>query len=145
MRAKEFVVKKDIDEAVPAVLGALGGALLRGAAVGGQALARGAATGVKALGQGVKTFAQQTAASAATTAGQNIANKLTGQTTTSSSQPSVPAQPIQIAPGVKMDQTVSKDPNKLSFKIGDAVFSFDPKDPANNQTMQQLNKIITSK
>lgn len=151
MRAHEFIKDPVVNEAVPAVLGAIGGALARGAAAGAQALGRGIAaagsTAVKAGTQAVKTLgstatglAKQAGSAAATSLGTNlganIANKLSGQ-----QQANNPPLPAQIAPGVKVEPVVSKDPNKLSFKIGDAVFTLDPKDPANAQTMRQLNQL----
>jgi len=150
MRAREFISEKQVDEIAP-IIGALGGALLRGgAALGGAALrglgaiggaaARGITSTAKAATPAVGNIAKQAASTAATsfgtTAGTNLANRLTGQ-----EKPQAPLKPVELAPGVKVEPVVSKDPNKLGFKIGGGTFSLDLKDPANAQIIQQLGAL----
>lgn len=147
MRAREFTEsKQQVDEIAP-FLAALGGALARGATAAGSALARGAVAAGSKIAQGVgqvaKTAATSAASAAGTAAGTTIgtvaANKLTGQT---GQQPQKPPQaPATLPPNTKIEPAISKDPNKMGFKIGDATFSLDMKDPNNAQVIQQLSKL----
>lgn len=150
MRAREFTEsRKQVDEIAP-FLAALGGALARGATAAGSALARGAVAagskiaqgasqlGTKAVqgaGQLAKTAAQS-AGTAAGTIGTVGPSKLAGQQT---QQP--PQAPATLPPNTKIEPAISKDPNKMGFKIGDATFSLDMKDPNNAQVLQQLSKL----
>ena len=164
MRAREFLEsKQQVDEFAPFVA-ALGGALARGAAAGAGALARGAvsagskvAQGASQLGakvaqgagqlgtkvaQGAGQVAQTAANSAAhaagTTVGTFAGDKLTGQQT----QQQQTQAPAVLPPSTKIEPIVSQDPNKMGFKIGDANFSLDTKDPKNAQMLQQLSKLL---
>lgn len=154
MRAREFIEnKQQVDEVAP-FLAALGGALARGAMSAGTALARGTMAagskiaqgatqlGTKAVqgaGQVAKTAAQAAGSAAGTTIG-SVANKLTGQSGQQTQQP--PQAPAVLPPNTKIEPTISNDPNKMGFKIGDATFSLDTKDPKNAQMLQQLGKIM---
>jgi hypothetical protein len=154
MRAREFTEsKQQVDEFAP-FLAALGGALARGATAAGTALARGAVAagskiaqgatqlGTKAVqgaGQVAKTAATSAASAAGTTIGTVAANKLTGQSSQQTQQP--PQAPAVLPPNTKIEPVISNDPNKMGFKIGDANFSLDTKDPKNAQVLQQLSKL----
>ena len=154
MRAREFTEsKQQVDEFAP-FLAALGGALARGATAAGTALARGAVAagskiaqgatqlGTKAVqgaGQVAKTAATSAASAAGTTIGTAAANKLTGQSSQQTQQP--PQAPAVLPPNTKIEPVISNDPNKMGFKIGDANFSLDTKDPKNAQVLQQLSKL----
>jgi hypothetical protein len=50
-------------------------------------------------------------------------------------------KPINIPTGTRIDPVVSKDPNVLKFKMDNAVFSLDTKDPQNSQMLQQLQSM----
>ena len=155
MRAREFTEsKQQVDEFAP-FLAALGGALAKGATAAGTALARGAVAagskvaqgatqlGTKAIqgvGQVAKTAATTAGQAAGTTIGTSAANKLTGQSGQQTQQP--PQAPAVLPPNTKIEPTISNDPNKMGFKIGDANFSLDTKDPKNAQMLQQLGKLM---
>jgi hypothetical protein len=157
MRAREFTEStKQVDEIAP-FLAALGGALARGATAAGSALARGAvaagskiAQGATQLGnkavQGAGQLASTAATTAAKTAGTTIGtvgtNKLTGQTGQQTQQTQqAPQAPAVLPPNTKIEPVISKDPSKMGFKIGDANFSLDMKDPKNAQVLQQLGNL----
>jgi len=145
MRAYEFIREEKIDEVIPAVLGAIGGALLRGGAAAGTALARGAVAagrGITSIGSKVaqgtgtalKTAATSAASSLGATAGANVANKLTGQ-----GQQEPPKTPTVLPSNTKIEPVIRKPgdkPTSMRFKIGDAEFVLD--DP---QAIQQLSKL----
>lgn len=152
MRAREFTEsKQQVDEFAP-FLAALGGALAKGATAAGTALARGAVAagskvaqgatqlGTKAIqgvGQVAKTAATTAGQAAGTTIGTSAANKLSGQQT---QQP--PQAPTVLPPNTKIEPIISNNPNEMGFKIGDANFSLDTKDPKNAQMLQQLGKLM---
>lgn len=154
MRAREFTEsRKQVDEIAP-FLAALGGALARGATAAGSALARGAvaagskiaqgatqlgAKAVQGAGQLASTAATTAAQTAGTTIGTVAANKLTGQTGQQTQQ--APQAPAVLPPNTKIEPVISKDTNKMGFKIGDATFSLDMKDPKNAQVLQQLSNL----
>ena len=143
MRAHEFIREEKVDEVVPAVLGAIGGALLRGGAAAGSALARGAVAagrGITSIGskvaQGtgtaIKTAAQAAGTAAGTAVGTAVGNKLTGQ-----QEP--PKAPAVLPSNTKIEPVIRKPgdkPTSMRFKIGDAEFVLD--DP---QAIQQLSKL----
>lgn len=152
MRAQEFIKEHEsqqIDEIAPFVA-ALGGALARGAAAAGTALARGAVslggTALRAGSSALKTAGQTALSTAARTAGTqigtNIANKLTGQGSSTSNKP----PPVTLPSGTKiepMPPNPSK-PNELQFKVGDGVFTLDTKKPENANLLRQLGQLTPS-
>lgn len=131
MKAREFINEKKVSEVAP-FLAALGGALARGAASVGSNLAKGAAG--KAV-QGATQLGKQAATSAIGTIGSS------GTTTAPTQQkPPTTTPPVGIPANTKIEQIPGSSPNNLKFKIGDAVFSLDPKDPKNAQALQQLGQ-----
>lgn len=121
MKSKEFIQESQVDEIAP-FLATIGRVLAGGTKVAGE-LVKGAA----------KTAATTAATTLGTKVGSNLADKVTGQ----SGGTKLP-QPIQVPGGTKIAQVVSKDPNKLAFKIGDVTLTLDPKDPENQQSLKAL-------
>lgn len=64
----------------------------------------------------------------------NVSNQQTNQQQTT---PKI-QKPINIPTGTRIEPVVSTSPNILKFKMDNAVFSLDTKDPQNNQLLQQL-------
>lgn len=50
-------------------------------------------------------------------------------------------KPVNIPAGTRIDPVISNDPNVLKFKMDNAVFSLDTKDPQNSQMLQQLQSM----
>lgn len=50
-------------------------------------------------------------------------------------------KPINIPTGTRIEPVVSTNPNILKFKMDNAVFSLDTKDPQNTQLLQQLQSM----
>ena len=155
MRAREFVENKEQVKEFAPIVAALGGALARGAATAGSALARRAVTGAEKIGQTVAgalgSAAKGAVQGVATQLGKNIGGSVAGSTgttgtsgstaTPTDNKPTSPQPPANIPTGTKIEPVVSQDPNKMGFKIGDAVFSLDTKDPKNAQVLTQLNQL----
>ena len=131
MKAREFINEKQVSEIAP-FLAALGGAMARGAASVSSNLVKGAAG--KAV-QGAAQLGKQVATSAVGTIGSS------GTTTAPTQQKSsTPTPPVGIPANTKIEQIPGSGPNNLKFKIGNAIFSLDPKDPNNAQALQQLGQ-----
>ena len=145
MRAKEFVESKEQIKEFAPIVAALGGALARGAASAGSALARGAVAGAEKLGQvAVGQIGKQIGKSIAGNIGTQGTTGTSGSTPTPTNKPTTPPPPINIPTGTKIEPVMStpgSNPNQLQFKIGDAVFSLDTKDPKNAQVLKQLNQL----
>ena len=155
MRAREFVESKQQVQEFAPIVAALGGALARGAATAGGALVKGAVGAAGKIGLGAMAAAGKVAQGAVNAAGkvaQGAATQIgkqpvgtvgtSGSTTTpASDKPVTPKPPPNIPTGTKIEPVVSQDPNKMGFKIGDAVFSLDTKDPKNAQVLTQLNQL----
>lgn len=83
-------------------------------------------------------------ASSGTIGTQGSSTISTQQTTQQTTQQQVPPtiqKPINIPTGTKIEPVVSTDPNILKFKMDNAVFSLDTKDPQNTQLLQQLQSM----
>jgi hypothetical protein len=155
MRAREFVESKQQVQEFAPIVAALGGALARGATTAGGALVKGAVgaagkiglgamTAAGKIGQGAVNAAGKVAQGAATQIGKQPVGTVgtSGSTTTpTDNKPTSPQPPANIPTGTKIEPVVSQDPNKMGFKIGDAVFSLDTKDPKNAQVLTQLNQL----
>lgn len=81
---------------------------------------------------------QQT--SSGTVGSQGSSNVSTQQPSQEKTTPAI-QKPINIPTGTRIDPVVSTDPNVLKFKMDNAVFSLDTKDPQNNQLLQQLRSM----
>jgi len=147
MRAREFVESREQVKEFAPIVAALGGALARGAATAGTALAKGAVGAAGKLGQAASSAVGKVAQGAATQIGKQLVGTMgtSGSTTTpATDQPVAPKPPTNIPTGTKIEPVVStpgSDPDQLQFKIGDAVFSLDTKDPKNAQVLTQLNQL----
>ena len=158
MRAREFVESREQVKEFAPIVAALGGALARGAATAGTALAKGAvgaagklgqaaSTAVGKLGQTASTAVGKVAQGAATQLGKQLVGTVgtSGSTTTpAADKPVAPKPPTNIPTGTKIEPvapTPGSNPDQLKFKIGDAVFSLDTKDPKNTQVLTQLNQL----
>jgi hypothetical protein len=147
MRAREFVESREQVKEFAPIVAALGGALARGAATAGTALAKGAVGAAGKLGQAASSAVGKVAQGAATQIGKQLVGTVgtSGSTTTpATDQPVAPKPPTNIPTGTKIEPVVStpgSDPDQLQFKIGDAVFSLDTKDPKNAQVLTQLNQL----
>lgn len=134
MKAREFINEKQVSEIAP-FLAALGGAMARGAASVGSNLVKGAAGAAGKAVQGASQLGKQVATSAVGTIGSS------GTTTAPTQQKSsTPTPPVGIPANTKIEQIPGSGPNNLKFKIGNAIFSLDPKDPNNAQALQQLGQ-----
>lgn len=147
MRAREFVESREQVKEFAPIVAALGGALARGAATAGTALAKGAVGAAGKLGQAASTAVGKVAQGAATQIGKQLVGTVgtSGSTTTpATGQPVAPKPPTNIPTGTKIEPvapTPGSDADQLQFKIGDAVFSLDTKDPKNAQVLTQLNQL----
>jgi hypothetical protein len=147
MRAREFVESREQVKEFAPIVAALGGALARGAATAGTALAKGAVGAAGKLGQAASTAVGKVAQGAATQIGKQLVGTMgtSGSTTTpAADQPVAPKPPTNIPTGTKIEPvapTPGGDADQLQFKIGDAVFSLDTKDPKNAQVLTQLNQL----
>lgn len=147
MRAREFVESREQVKELAPIVAALGGALARGAATAGTALAKGAVGAAGKLGQAASTAVGKVAQGAATQIGKQLVGTMgtSGSTTTpATDQPVAPKPPTNIPTGTKIEPvapTPGGDADQLQFKIGDAVFSLDTKDPKNAQVLTQLNQL----
>jgi len=147
MRAREFVESREQIKEFAPIVAALGGALARGAATAGTALAKGAVGAAGKLGQAASTAVGKVAQGAATQVGKQLVGTVgtSGSTTTpAADKPVAPKPPTNIPTGTKIEPvapTPGSNPDQLQFKIGDAVFSLDTKDPKNTQVLTQLNQL----
>jgi hypothetical protein len=147
MRAKEFVESREQVQELAPIVAALGGALARGAATAGSALVKGTVGAAGKIGQGAANMAGKVAQGAATQLGKQLVGTVgtTGSTATpAADKPVTPKPPTNIPTGTKIEPVVptpGSNPNELQFKIGDAVFSLDTKDPKNAQVLTQLNQL----
>lgn len=147
MRAREFVESREQVKEFAPIVAALGGALARGAATAGTALAKGAVGAAGKLGQAASTAVGKVAQGAATQVGKQLVGTIgtSGSTTTpTADKPVAPKPPTNIPTGTKIEPvapTPGGDADQLQFKIGDAVFSLDTKDPKNAQVLTQLNQL----
>jgi hypothetical protein len=136
MRAREFVESREQVQELAPIVAALGGALARGAATAGSALAKGAVNMAGKVAQGAATQLGKQAIGTVGTSGSTA--------TPAADKLATPKPPTNIPTGTKIEPVVStpgSDPDQLQFKIGDAVFSLDTKDPKNAQVLTQLNQL----
>lgn len=79
-------------------------------------------------------------ASTGTIGSQGSSNVSTPQTNKQQTTPTI-QKPINIPTGTRIEPVVSTNPNILKFKMDNAVFSLDTKDPQNTQLLQQLQSM----
>jgi|688.fasta_scaffold620043_2 hypothetical protein len=101
----------------------------------------------KEIGKAVQQVNQPKQSTTSGTAGTIGSSKLSTQqtqtatTATSDVNTSMIKAPVSVPANTKIEPMVSTNPNLLKFKMDNAVFSLDVKDPQNTQLLQRLSSM----